>query len=78
MTIRERVDELWEEGNAFEAGVVSGVEESRGREGKEVQPLCRWPGHVAADRPNDYLEMGQVMAHGGYVRPNWEKTGEAA
>jgi uncharacterized peroxidase-related enzyme len=28
--------------------------------------------------PNDYREMGKVMAHVGYVRPNWEKTGEAA
>ena len=28
--------------------------------------------------PNDYREMGQIMAHVGYVRPNWEKTGEAA
>ena len=28
--------------------------------------------------PNDYREMGQIMAHVGYVRPKWEKTGEAA
>jgi uncharacterized peroxidase-related enzyme len=28
--------------------------------------------------PNDYREMGRIMAHVGYVRPNWEKTGEAA
>jgi hypothetical protein len=28
--------------------------------------------------PNDYREMGQIMAHVGYVRPDWEKTGEAA
>ena len=28
--------------------------------------------------PNDYREMGQIMANVGYVRPNWEKTGEAA
>jgi uncharacterized peroxidase-related enzyme len=28
--------------------------------------------------PNDYSEMGQIMAHVGYVRPNWERTGEAA
>jgi len=28
--------------------------------------------------PNDYREMGQIMARVGYVRPNWEKTGEAA
>ena len=28
--------------------------------------------------PNDYHEMDQIMAHVGYVRPNWEKTDEAA
>jgi uncharacterized peroxidase-related enzyme len=28
--------------------------------------------------PNDYSEMGQIMAHVGYVRPNWGETGEAA
>jgi len=28
--------------------------------------------------PNDYREMGQIMAHVGYVRPDWEKKGEAA
>jgi hypothetical protein len=33
----ESVDELMEEGNAFEAGVVSGVEDSRERDGKEVR-----------------------------------------
>jgi hypothetical protein len=33
----ESVDELLEEGNAFEAGIVSGVEDSRAREGKEVR-----------------------------------------
>jgi hypothetical protein len=33
----ESVDELMEEGNAFEAGVVSGVEDSAGRDGKEVR-----------------------------------------
>jgi len=33
----ESVDELMEEGHAFEAGVVSGVEESRNREGEEVR-----------------------------------------
>ena len=32
----ESVDELVEEGDAFEAGVVSGVEDSRERDGKEV------------------------------------------
>jgi hypothetical protein len=33
----ESVDELLEEGNAFEAGIVSGVEDSRGREGQELR-----------------------------------------
>jgi uncharacterized peroxidase-related enzyme len=28
--------------------------------------------------PKDYHEMGQLMAHVGYVRPDWEKKGEAA
>ena len=28
--------------------------------------------------PNAYREMGQTMAHVGYVKPNWEKPGEAA
>ena len=28
--------------------------------------------------PNPYREMGQTMAHVGYVKPNWEKPGEAA
>jgi hypothetical protein len=32
----ESVDELLEEGNAFEAGVVSGVERAGEREGREV------------------------------------------
>jgi uncharacterized peroxidase-related enzyme len=27
---------------------------------------------------NDYREMGRILAQVGYVRPNWEKTGEAA
>jgi alkylhydroperoxidase family enzyme len=27
---------------------------------------------------NDYREVGQIMAHVGYVRPDWEKKGEAA
>jgi uncharacterized peroxidase-related enzyme len=27
---------------------------------------------------NDYREMGKIMAHVGYVRPNWEKTDEVA
>jgi hypothetical protein len=33
----ESVDELLEEGNAFEAGVVWGVEDSREREGQEIR-----------------------------------------
>ncbi len=33
----ESVDELLEEGNAFEAGVVWGIEDSRNREGQEVR-----------------------------------------
>src|SRR6266536_868893 len=33
----ESVNELMEEGNAFEAGVVSGVEDSRGRNEQEVR-----------------------------------------
>jgi uncharacterized peroxidase-related enzyme len=28
--------------------------------------------------PNAYREMGQIMANVGYVKPNWEKPGEAA
>jgi uncharacterized peroxidase-related enzyme len=28
--------------------------------------------------PKDYREMGQIMAHVGYVRPNWENTDEVA
>jgi uncharacterized peroxidase-related enzyme len=28
--------------------------------------------------PQDYREMGQRMAHVGYIRTNWEKPGEAA
>ena len=27
---------------------------------------------------NDYREMGKIMAHVGYVKPNWKKTDEAA
>ena len=33
----ERVGELMEEGNAFEAGIVSGVEGAREHDGKEVR-----------------------------------------
>jgi alkylhydroperoxidase family enzyme len=28
--------------------------------------------------PNDYREMGQIMAHVGFVRPDWENKGEVA
>jgi hypothetical protein len=48
----ESVDELLEEGNAFEAGIVSGVEESRGREGKEV----RTREVPEDDVPGEYLD----------------------
>jgi hypothetical protein len=48
----ESVDELLEEGNAFEAGVVSGVEESRSREGKEV----RTREVPEDDVPTEYLD----------------------
>jgi hypothetical protein len=48
----ESVDELLEEGNAFEAGIVSGVESSREREGKEVRT------HEVPedDVPSEYLD----------------------
>jgi hypothetical protein len=48
----ESVDELLEEGNAFEAGVVWGVEESRGREGQEV----RTREVPEDDVPQEYLD----------------------
>ena len=48
----ESVDELLEEGNAFEAGVVSGVEESRERDGKEV----RTREVPEDDVPGEYLD----------------------
>jgi hypothetical protein len=48
----ESVDELLEEGNAFEAGVVSGVEGSRERDGKEV----RTREVPEDDVPGEYLE----------------------
>ncbi len=48
----ESVDELMEEGNAFEAGVVSGVEDSRGRDGKEV----RTREVPEDDVPGEYLD----------------------
>ena len=28
--------------------------------------------------PDDYREMGKIMAREGYLRPDWEKKGEAA
>ncbi len=48
----ESVDELVEEGNAFEADVVSGVEEAGNAEGKEVRT------HEVPedDVPDEYLE----------------------
>jgi hypothetical protein len=48
----ESVDELLEEGNAFEAGVVSGVEDSGKREGKEV----RTREVPEDDVPEEYLD----------------------
>lgn len=48
----ESVDELLEEGNAFEAGVVSGVEDSGDREGKEV----RTREVPEDDVPGEYLD----------------------
>lgn len=49
----ESVDELMEEGNAFEAGVVSGVEEAGRREGKEV----RTREVLEDDVPEEYLDQ---------------------
>jgi hypothetical protein len=48
----ESVDELLEEGNAFEAGVVAGVEDSGRREGKEV----RTREVPEDDVPEEYLD----------------------
>jgi hypothetical protein len=48
----ESVDELLEEGNAFEAGIVAGVEDSGGREGKEV----RAREVLEYDVPGEYLD----------------------
>jgi hypothetical protein len=48
----ESVEELLEEGNAFEAGVVSGVEDSGKREGKEV----RTREVPEDDVPSEYLD----------------------
>lgn len=49
----ESVDELLEEGNAFEAGVVAGVEDSREREGQEV----RTREVLEDDVPQEYLDQ---------------------
>jgi hypothetical protein len=49
----ESVDELMEEGNAFEAGVVSGVEDAGQREGKEV----RTREVLEDDVPEEYLDQ---------------------
>jgi hypothetical protein len=48
----ESVDELLEEGNAFEAGIVAGVEDSRNREGQEV----RTREVPEDDVPQEYLD----------------------
>lgn len=48
----ESVDELMEEGNAFEAGFVSGVEDSRERDGKGV----RTREVPEDDVPGEYLD----------------------
>jgi uncharacterized peroxidase-related enzyme len=63
----------------------------QGATGKEIHDavriaaaFCMFSRHVDGldtwqpTEPNDYREMGQIMANVGYVRPNWEKTGEAA
>jgi hypothetical protein len=50
----ESVDELLEEGNPFEAGVVAGVEEASSADEKEVQTR-----EVSEDDvPDEYLEKG--------------------
>ena len=49
----ESVDELMEEGNAFEAGVVSGVEDAGQREGREV----RTREVPEDDVPEEYLDQ---------------------
>jgi hypothetical protein len=48
----ESVDELLEEGNAFEAGVVAGVEDSRDKGGREV----RTREVPVDDVPGEYLD----------------------
>jgi hypothetical protein len=48
----ESVNELLEEGNAFEAGIVLGIEDSRNREGQEV----RTREVPEDDMPQEYLD----------------------
>jgi hypothetical protein len=48
----ESVDELMEEGNAFEAGVIAGVERAGEREGREV----RTREVPEDDVPGEYLD----------------------
>jgi hypothetical protein len=48
----ESVDELLEEGNAFEAGIISGVEDAGKREGREV----RTREVPEDDVPGEYLD----------------------
>jgi len=48
----ESVEELVEEGNAFEAGIVAGVEDSQGRDGQEV----RTREVPEDDVPGEYLD----------------------
>jgi hypothetical protein len=49
----ESVDELLEEGNAFEAGIVQGIEDSRAREGREI----RTREVPEDDVPDEYLNQ---------------------
>jgi len=49
----ESVDELLEEGNAFEAGVVAGIEDSGDRPGQEV----RTREVPEDDVPGEYLDQ---------------------
>jgi hypothetical protein len=49
----ESVDELLEEGNAFEAGIVQGIEDSRDREGQEI----RTREVPEDDVPDEYLDQ---------------------
>ena len=49
----ESIDELLEEGNAFEAGIVQGIEDSRDREGQEI----RTREVPEDDVPGEYLDQ---------------------